>query len=255
MICHLFKSRTSGLKMYCQHLKVQLCEDRNLKRNLRPSALSESGMGNPRGPTQLLLTQNCWQLCERWVFKSYFKWIFYLPEHVYKVSSRTNAHRCSSVGQLSTSQRTSPSKTFTYPLLELVFGLPLLLEPAQASGPRCLHGQPINALALAPDDAAAALRTTLTRLLYSTKARRKLDNITFSPEVKDTTGASPALQCWKSGSCSRRWARCHWGSRQGQKDQSCKLHSPTCQRLQPCEKHLNIIIKHTNVLSDSYTFF
>lgn len=53
------------LKTYCQHLKVQLCEDRNLKRNLRPSALSESGMGNPRGPTQLLLTQNCWQLCER----------------------------------------------------------------------------------------------------------------------------------------------------------------------------------------------
>lgn len=45
--------------------------------------------------------------------------------------------------------------------------------------------------------------------------------------VKDKSGTSPALQYWKSGSCSHMWAQCHWGSPQEQRDQSCRLHSQT----------------------------
>lgn len=63
-------------------------------------------------------------------------------------------------------------KFITHSLLELVFGLPLLLKPPQAPGPSCLHRQAINALALASDDAPAALRTTLTRLLHSRKTQK-----------------------------------------------------------------------------------
>lgn len=57
-----------------------------------------------------------------------------------------------------------------------------------------------------------------------------------SNEVEDTRGTSPALQYWKSGSCSHRWAQYHWGSPQERKGQSCKLHSQTYKtEVTPCK--------------------
>lgn len=49
------------------HLNVQLCEQRHIERTLGP----ESGMGNPRGPAQLLLVEQLTQNCSSFVNDEY----------------------------------------------------------------------------------------------------------------------------------------------------------------------------------------
>lgn len=58
-----------------------------------------------------------------------------------------------------------PSICITHSFLELVFGLPLLLESTEPPSPSWFPRQPINTLALPSDDAPAALWATFANLL------------------------------------------------------------------------------------------
>lgn len=59
------------------------------------------------------------------------------------------------------------TRVVTYSLLELVLGLPFLLESTQSSSPSCFSREAVDALTLAANDAPAALRATLAHLLKS----------------------------------------------------------------------------------------
>lgn len=99
-------------------MQVQPDKYRDIEQNLSSELSSEFEMGNPRGISATSVLHP----------NSYLK--------------KSRAFLC---------------QVITYSFLELVFRLPLLLKPTQAPGPSCLYRQAINALALASDDATAAL--------------------------------------------------------------------------------------------------